>query len=320
LFDQYPNLEAELIKHVQGYAEGNNVAVFNIRPSQLHHIFISYLNKQNHSHRTWPFTTKYLGIRTITKYMQWLREEHFSRVIHARGDHEAKAHLSVGTGTASFLTFEEPFDAVEIDGYNIDAFLTVGFATPEGTEVDMPLERLWLLAAVERASSAVLAPDRLKLSSRRLMMPGSCASFAHMRHVSVLRVVSVVAFAQNSTPSTMSGITSERMICRRVKPFMALAAFLTVLCFFSARSRNVFQLPDKAEIRIWRIAAGSISDWNLGLPAICPMGSGIRLLIHSTGLSPVSKSTFHVSWSSGLLMTGNRLDLAFSSSSLSGLI
>jgi len=157
IFDQYPNLEEELIKNIQGFARGCKIAVFNIKPAQLHHIFIKYLNSQNHSHRTWPFTTKYRGIRTITEFMRWFVQEHFTRVIHASGDAEAKAHLSVGTGSSPFLSFDEPYDAVEIDGYKIDAFLTVVFLTPEGTEVDVPLERLWLLAVVERASSAVLA-------------------------------------------------------------------------------------------------------------------------------------------------------------------
>lgn len=157
LFEQYPNLEEALIKNIRGIAKSHNVAIFNIRPCMLHHIFIRYLDSQNHSHRTWPFIAKYRGIRTITKYMRCLRDEYFSQVITASGDREAKAQLSVGTGIPSFLIFDEPYDAIEIDAYKIDAFLTVVFATPEGTEADVLLERLWLLAVVDRASTAVLS-------------------------------------------------------------------------------------------------------------------------------------------------------------------
>jgi hypothetical protein len=157
LFEQYPDLENELVKNVLGFARSRRVAVFRIRACDLHYIFIRYLQHQGHSLGAWPFNTKYRGIRTIERFMQWLVAAHFSRVVHAGGDREAKAHLYVGTGTSPFLSFEEPYDAVEIDGYNIDAFLTVVVTTPEGTEVDVVLQRLWLLAVVERASTAVLA-------------------------------------------------------------------------------------------------------------------------------------------------------------------
>ncbi|MDI7048245.1 hypothetical protein QMN58_32590, partial [Escherichia coli] len=41
--------------------------------------------------------------------------------------------------------------------HHIDALFTVLFKTPTGTEVESVLERLWLIAAVERLSTAVLA-------------------------------------------------------------------------------------------------------------------------------------------------------------------
>ncbi len=58
-----------------------------------------------------------------------------------------------------FLLLTEPYDVVEIDSYRIDAHLTVAFRTPEGTKSEVLLERLWLIAAVHRASTAVIAYD-----------------------------------------------------------------------------------------------------------------------------------------------------------------
>src|SRR3546814_14237900 len=68
----------------------------------------------------------------------------------------AKAHKNVGTGHAPFLSFEERYDAVEIDAYRIDAHLTVAFQTPEGTETEVLLDRLWLFADVDRATTAII--------------------------------------------------------------------------------------------------------------------------------------------------------------------
>src|SRR3546814_5279816 len=69
------------------------------------------------SESEWPFNTQYLGLRTIQKYMIYVLNENFTKSVMSREGPTAKAHMNVGTGHAPFLSFEEPYDAVEIDAY-----------------------------------------------------------------------------------------------------------------------------------------------------------------------------------------------------------
>src|SRR3546814_11191205 len=108
------------------------------------------------SESQWPFNTQYLGLRTIQKYMIYVLNENFTKSVMSREGPTAKAHMNVGTGHAPFLSFEEPYDAVEIDAYRIDSHLTVAFQTLQGTETEVLLDRLWLIADVERGWTALI--------------------------------------------------------------------------------------------------------------------------------------------------------------------
>lgn len=105
----------------------------------------------------WPVITKYLGLRSTQQFMNEILNRHFSRTGTVREDSAARAHLSVGKGISPLLSFDEPYDAVEIGTYKIEAHVTVAFHTPEGLETDLRLNRLNLIAVVDRFSSAVLA-------------------------------------------------------------------------------------------------------------------------------------------------------------------
>jgi putative transposase len=159
LLRKMPDVEECLVTAIRLKAKRNNVAPAKLRPKDLHKIFIEYLEDKNVSKKDWPFNTKYKGLRSITTFMQSLLDKNFSRAVTRWEDRAAKAHLNVGTGGRAFLVFDEPYDVVEIDAYHIDSHVTVAFATPDGGETDLLLERLWLIAAVEARSSAVLAYD-----------------------------------------------------------------------------------------------------------------------------------------------------------------
>ncbi|MCI2807705.1 hypothetical protein [Eoetvoesiella caeni] len=156
---RFPDLEDELVKCIKQDSKHKQIPENKLRAKDLHRLFIQCVKGKGVSESEWPFTTQYLGVRTIQKYMNRVLNDNFSRSVFSREGSAAKAHMNVGTGHASFLTFEEPYDAVEIDAYKLDAHFTVAFETPEGTETEVLLERLWLVAAVERASTAMLAYD-----------------------------------------------------------------------------------------------------------------------------------------------------------------
>jgi hypothetical protein len=77
-----------------------------------------------------------LGARSITKYIEDLLDRNFARSVNNWENQAAKAHLSVGTGKSAFLTFDEPYDAVEIDAYHIDAHLTVPFSNEKPINIE----------------------------------------------------------------------------------------------------------------------------------------------------------------------------------------
>jgi len=157
LLKRFPDIEDTLVKHIRQDAKLQQVPEYRLRPKDLHRIFLRLIEEVGDSKSEWPFTTKFRGKRSIEAYMRGVLARNFTRNVQTREGQEARAHLNVGTGHDAFLVFDEPYAAVEIDAYNIESHLTVAFITPEGTETDVLLERIWLIAAVDRFSSAVLS-------------------------------------------------------------------------------------------------------------------------------------------------------------------
>lgn len=157
LLSRFPDIEDTLAKHIKQDAKLQQVPEFKLRPRDLHRIFLKLIQQKGILPTEWPFTTEHRGKRSIETYMQGVLNRNFAMNVKAREGQAAQAHLNVGTGYAAFLVHDEPYAAVEIDAYNIESLLTVAFLTPEGTETDLLLERLWLIAAVDHFSSAILA-------------------------------------------------------------------------------------------------------------------------------------------------------------------
>ena len=154
---KFPKLNEELVALIKKEAKSRKIHEQKIRATTLHRIFLNHLREQGVTKTEWPFNTLYHGVRSIQAFMKEVLNANFGRGVCAREEKAAKAHLAVGKGVEPLLTFDEPFDAVEIDAYLINAFFTVLFTTPEGTETEVLLDRLWLIAAIDRASTAVIA-------------------------------------------------------------------------------------------------------------------------------------------------------------------
>lgn len=156
--NKYPDLDKKLKNLIlKKNSFGMNTHEKKISPKQLHQVFIKYIREKGVKDNEWPFNTKHLGITSIRKYVNNVLNQHFSRSVRVREEQDSIAHLAVGTGHSSFLNHEEPFDAVQFDAYNIDAFFSVDFVTPEAFEIDVQLDRLWLITLIESISRAILA-------------------------------------------------------------------------------------------------------------------------------------------------------------------
>lgn len=157
VFDRFPNLPEMLKDVVLKRHKFSHVYEKKITAGTLHHLFLSCLEELGVKKTEWPFNTRFLGQRSIVKFMKKVLDAHFERGVEARENSTARAHLAVGTGKAGFIKFEEPLDAVEVDAYHIDQFMTVVLTGKSGEEVELVLNRLWLLALVDVVSTAVLS-------------------------------------------------------------------------------------------------------------------------------------------------------------------
>lgn len=157
-FQQFPQIEKKLLQYIKKHHSPDlNVHEKKIRAKDLHRIFIKNLRDAGVEPTQWPFNTKNMGLRTIEKFLNRILDQSFQRAVNTREERAAIAHMSVGTGHEKFLTFEEPYDAVQLDAYFINAFFSAEFVTPEGTVQHLQLERIWLLALIEVVSSSILS-------------------------------------------------------------------------------------------------------------------------------------------------------------------
>jgi hypothetical protein len=156
--NKFPEIEKKLIQYIKKKNSPElNVHEKKIRAKDLHRLFIKLLKAKGVQDTEWPFNTKHLGFKTIQNYLDEVLDESLGRTVNTREEQVASAHLAVGTGHQRFLSFEEPYDVVQLDAYSINAFFTSEFETPEGTSVDIQLERIWHIAMIEPVSGAILA-------------------------------------------------------------------------------------------------------------------------------------------------------------------
>ncbi|WP_241331787.1 hypothetical protein [Burkholderia cenocepacia] len=153
---RFPDLEGSLVAKLK---RSRNVTRVGKRPTgmALVRLFHSELRSRKVDPDEWPFNSKYEGKRSIERYMRSLLRESFGDSVESEGNSDAIAHAETGKGYLPAIPCEEPFDVVEIDAYHVDAFLTVIFETPDLMTTEVVLERIWLLAAVDRLTTAVLA-------------------------------------------------------------------------------------------------------------------------------------------------------------------
>jgi putative transposase len=156
---RFPSLDEELVALIRKKARHHEVHERKLRPKTLHKVFLDCLKAEGVGPQEWPFNTAYRGYRSIVTYMRDVLDEHFCESVANREEQSAKAHTATGTGKNSLIQLSEPYDAVELDAFEIPALLTVAFSTPEGTEVEKEIDRVWLLAMIDRGSNAVLAYD-----------------------------------------------------------------------------------------------------------------------------------------------------------------
>lgn len=155
LLTKYPDLKLVLVRKVLKLKHERTVYEFRIKPKNVHKEMMDYLKGKNHPKDEWPYGTKLLGSRSIGKFVQQVLDQDFDRNVTVNGEVAAKAHLMVGSGNNALLTFEYMMEAAEIDSYHVDAQFSIGFDNGDGLISYVPIQRINIMALVDRASTAV---------------------------------------------------------------------------------------------------------------------------------------------------------------------
>lgn len=156
--NKYPDIEDHLKKLILKI-NSNELGIHEKRIAlkRLHKAFLKMLEKHGVKENEWPFFTKYRGLNSLYKFFNDTLDQNFVKGVRAREEQDAIAHLAVGAGHKPFISFEEPYEAVQFDAYHIDGIFSAEFETPEGYKTDIQLDRLWLITLIECISRAILS-------------------------------------------------------------------------------------------------------------------------------------------------------------------
>lgn len=157
LLDRFPSIEQELLARIKKEQSRRNIHEHMIRQKTLHVIFISMLKEKGVTDSEWPFNTKWQGRTTIYKYMRAILLSDASFSATRRGADEAKNNIHLGKKSKSLIRCELPYEIFEADAHHIDCHATVSFASPNGTDIKILIKRMWIVALLCRASSAIVS-------------------------------------------------------------------------------------------------------------------------------------------------------------------
>ncbi|KPB06372.1 hypothetical protein [Bacillus sp. CHD6a] len=127
------------------------------RPKDIHKKFIEECKKLNISPEKgeYPFNTVDWGKRAIYRYVKNLKEKNPQRAIKDFGDSAISLFNSTGVGDMNHI-IERPFERVEFDGHKLDITLAIKYTTLEGDEIVQEINRIWILAVVDCATTVTL--------------------------------------------------------------------------------------------------------------------------------------------------------------------
>jgi transposase InsO family protein len=122
----------------------------------LHKKFLGLCRQAGIGSMQYPFTSKDLGLRSLTQYCRRLSQREIAAATRARKGDEAARLLQVTGPEQAAAPITRPYQRVQFDGHRIDAIFAVESPTPDGGTVTQVLERMWLLTIMDVASRAVL--------------------------------------------------------------------------------------------------------------------------------------------------------------------
>ncbi len=156
LFERFPHIAQAVLAEARSCGRGAHEPI--LRVSSIHGTFLRLCREAKIPLSAYPFNVIHNAERALAR---WLRQEL------AKDGVERMVDVLFGEEAADRLGFTDvsprsgarylPYERVEIDGHRIDALMVIEIDDPKGGEPHvLAMERIWILAAVDVASRAVL--------------------------------------------------------------------------------------------------------------------------------------------------------------------
>jgi putative transposase len=152
----HPQLD-ELIKNLVFPKRKGDLESTYKRPKDIHKKFIEECKKLKISPEKgeYPFNTKDIAKRAVYRYIKLLKEINPKSAVKDFGESATTLFNTTGIGDKNIIV-ERPFERVEFDGHKLDITLAIRYTTLEGDDVVQEIDRIWILAIIDCASTVIL--------------------------------------------------------------------------------------------------------------------------------------------------------------------
>jgi hypothetical protein len=157
LFEKYPHILEDVLERAL-LNRNKNFAESGLRLDRLHARFIVLCRLAGIPQNEYPFCTATLGERSFKTHLkrEMLRRSLRASVAAVHGDEAAKK-LGFAGGSPRIGKTRLCYERIEVDGHRLDLHAIHEMLDPKGGEsLLFPLERIWIIVAIEVSSRAVI--------------------------------------------------------------------------------------------------------------------------------------------------------------------
>ena len=157
LFDRFPHLLADLIERCT-QSRNKVFTESSLRMDRIHARFLDQCRAAGIKGHEYPFNVESLAARSLRTFLkEAILRRSLRATVSVRFGEDAARRLGADGESPRIGAKYCPYGRVEVDGHRVDLHTVVELIDPKGGEpVVLPLERFWLLVAIETTSRAVL--------------------------------------------------------------------------------------------------------------------------------------------------------------------
>ena len=154
LMQRYPSLAVFIADNYFGKKE--TTLEKNMQIPALHSKFLNECRKLGINDGDYPFNTASKGQRSLRRYVNELKSQNPSLAIKREGKDARQKYRSTGKGHRYSTIPLAPYSLVQLDGHQIDMLYTVPVTNSDGSVINLPATRLWLIAVIDAATRVIL--------------------------------------------------------------------------------------------------------------------------------------------------------------------